>query len=214
MSGLRLTSPDPKRRPAAKPPRRAARPSPPSPRQLQNLSPSPVPLASRFKESEHPEHRGETTRIFVSSNVTVVPKGREVKAAGSRPALHACIPHRGQRPQLCVAHGGAHRLLSGSQLPNTTPKYQLRITLTEKEQIKGTGLARWVQRGGGGSRLRAAFIYRAVPLRSGCIRIRAAHRLCFETRSVHSGENIFCFVIMCPALLLILERHEIRLFSY
>lgn len=203
MSGLRLTSPDPKRRPAAEPPRRAARPSPPSPRQLQNLSHSPVHLASHFKESEHPEHRG---RRHISSNLTVLPKGREVEAAGSRPALHACILQRGQHPQLCVAHGGAHRLLSRSQVPNTTPKYQLRITLTEKEQIKGTGLARWVQWEGSRSRLHTAFIYRAVPLRSGCIRIRAAHRLCFETRSVHSGEKHFLFCHYVPCTIIDLRK--------
>lgn len=35
-------------------------------------------------------------------------------------------------------------------------------------------------------------------------------RLRFETHSLH----VFWFVIICPVLLLILERHEIRLFSY
>lgn len=210
MSGLCLTIHDPKRRLAAEPARRAALPSPPSPQQLQKLSHSLVHLSLHVKESEHPEHQ---RRQHISSNL-ILPEGWEVKAAGSTPALRACTPHRGQHPQLCVARGGAHRLLNGNQLPNTTLRYQLRTTLTEKEQIKLTGLARWVQQEGSRSRLHTAFIYHAVPPRSGCMRIRTAHRLRFETHSLHSGENVFWFVIMCPALLLILERHQIRLFSY
>lgn len=43
----------------------------------------------------------------------------------------------------------------------------------------------------------------------GFIRIKAAHRLSFETHSPHPGENVFQSVITCPAPLLILERHRL-----
>lgn len=119
------------------------------------------------------------------------------------PALPAHTLYRGQHPLICEAQGGAHRLLNRRQHPHTALKYELRRKSTEKQQ------SYWA------SKVGAA--------KAACVLLHSPHHLCLAASASelltgcvlrHSGENVLQFVIMTPALLLILERHQIRLFSY
>lgn len=115
--------------------------------------------------------------------------------SGSRPALYPCAE-------------GNTGLGTQAAEREPAPKHDPEIEIKSSVNRERADESHWGSRRAAGAGCTLCSLTRPAPLclsqDESCLRLR------FETHSLH----VFWFVITCPVLLLILERHEIRLFSY